>query len=562
MSNAGDAAPTPPGEEVKPYKIHVSTKYLDLTRRKLELTRLPHEKAEPKSTDWWEPKPQVEPLIDFWLEQYSWRDHETHLNESVPQFRTSIQFPPAQSPTRVHFIHARSPHANAVPLLLIPPFPFTNLSLGHLISPLTDPDDAGVTQPFHVVIPSLPGLGFSDALANNTPMISTTAALFDVLMKRLDYPHYLTSNTASAAGSPSEVDWQLANYISEHYLSSCLGTHFICPPLKAPERRESVIEWLKWLIVSLLNRPMFGYTQDDLSAVRRGKGQTAKTQEKGPSQQPGLNSQGAREPNTLAYALCDSPVGMLLFIMMVMRIMGSTKQLTPKETITLTELSWLPGPEGTLRYWAHCGNRAVRQRALGAKRPKVSLTVFLGEERILDEEAAVGTEVLPFMAHQSYVCPSWAGLRYDVLAANRVDGSPKFIALERPDLIFKGVRDLAKAILKDDKRMQASEQPGSALLEQIVVPGEQTLAPAEISGTTVTPGGSTDAAMASPMKKPVTPTKVGDHLAPPAADARPRTPVTVSPSEASPSPIDTDPAAPPADSNESSPDTVITIRQT
>lgn len=46
--------------------VQVSSKYLDLTRRKLELTRLPHERAEPKSTEWWEPKPQVEPLIDFW----------------------------------------------------------------------------------------------------------------------------------------------------------------------------------------------------------------------------------------------------------------------------------------------------------------------------------------------------------------------------------------------------------------------------------------------------------------------------------------------------------------
>lgn len=447
-------------------------------------------------------------------------------------------------------------------MLLIPPFPITNLSLGHLVTPLTDPDDAAVTQPFHVVIPSLPGLGFSDALANNTPMIPTTAALFDILMGRLDYPLYLTSNTASAAGSPSEIDWQLANYLSEHYSSSCLGTHFISPPIKAPEWRHSIFEWLKWLIVSLLQRPMFGYTQSDLTALQRSRVRTSKGQEKSSLQQLGLDSEGGREPNTLAYALCDSPVGMLLFTMMVMRIMGLTKQLTPKETITLTELSWLPGPEGTLRYWAHCGNHAVRPRAPGSKRPKISMTTFLGKEPRVNNEAALGAEVLPSAAVYGYPCPSWAGLRYDVLAINRVDGVANLIAWERPDLISRGVRDLAKAILKDDKRMRAAEQPGSALLEQIVVPGDQTLAPAEISGTTVTAGGSTDAAMASPLKKPVTPTKVGDHLAPPMADARPRTPHTVSPSEASPSPIDTDPAAPPADSNESSPDTVITIRQT
>ncbi|KAL2207718.1 alpha/beta-hydrolase [Sarocladium strictum] len=564
MSNPEDAAAAPPGEEVKPYKIHVSTRYLDLTRKKLELTRLPHEKADPRSTDWWEPKPQVEPLIDFWLEQYSWRDHETHLNASVPQFRTSILVPPAQTPARLHFIHAQSPHANAVPLLLIPPFPVTNLSLSHLIQPLIDPDDAAVTQPFHVVIPSLPGLGFSDALANNTPMISTTAAMLDVLMGRLDYPHYIASNTASAAGSPSEIDWQLIRYLSEHYQESCLGCHFISPPLKAPERQDSLLEWLKWLIVSFLSKPMFGYTQEDVSAVQRTQSTRKAGKQETALQQLGLNAQGGKEPNTLAYALCDSPVGMLIFTLMIMRVLGLTKQLSPKETITLAELTWLPGPEGTLRYWAHCGNHVEQKRAPSGRRPKIALTVFPGEDQTSDTEVGKAPELLPLAAPSTYACPAWASLRYEVLASSRVAGDPKLVAWERPEVISAGVRDLSKAILKTDTRMRAAEHPGSALLEQIVVPGGQNLAPAEMSGTTVqvTPGGSTDAAMASPLKKPLTPTTVGDHLAPPTADGRPRTPPVRSSNEASPSPIDTDPAVPPADSNESSPDTVITVRQT
>ena len=93
------------GDEIKPYKIHVggfpsqimtasglelepwltcpcappqvSTKYLDLTRQKLELTRLPHEGSAPKSEDWWEPKPQVDPLIDFWYSALSYTRHAT-----------------------------------------------------------------------------------------------------------------------------------------------------------------------------------------------------------------------------------------------------------------------------------------------------------------------------------------------------------------------------------------------------------------------------------------------------------------------------------------------------
>jgi hypothetical protein len=395
-------------------------------------------------------------------------------------------------------------------------------------------------------------------------MVSTTAAMFDVLMGRLDYPQYIATNTASAAGSPSQIDWQLIKYLSEHYTDSCLGAHFISPPLKAPIYQESIIEWIKWLIVSFLSRPMFGYTQDDLKAVRRTESQRSMTEDRATLQQLGLNTQGGLEPNTLAYALCDSPVGMLIFTLMIMRVMGLTKELTPKETITLTELSWLPGPEGTLRFWAHCGNHVERKRAPRPRKPKVTLTLFLGDDEAVGAEAGQTSKVLPWAAPNTYTCPAWAGLSYEILATHRVDGNPNLIAWERPELISKGVRTLAKAILKNDKRMRAAEQPGTALLEQIIVPGEQSLAPAEISGTTVqvTPGGSTDAAMASPLKKPVTPTKVGDHLAPPAADARPRTPPSQAPSEAAPSPIDTDPVAPPPDSNESSPDTVITVRQT
>ncbi|EEY14122.1 conserved hypothetical protein [Verticillium alfalfae VaMs.102] len=66
MTDTVESHGGPGDDEIKPYRIHVSSKYLDLTKRKLELTRLPHEVPKPTSADWWEPKPQVEPLIDFW----------------------------------------------------------------------------------------------------------------------------------------------------------------------------------------------------------------------------------------------------------------------------------------------------------------------------------------------------------------------------------------------------------------------------------------------------------------------------------------------------------------
>ncbi|KAG4435039.1 hypothetical protein IFR05_009463, partial [Cadophora sp. M221] len=123
-------------EEIKPYKIHVSSKYLDLTKKKLELTRLPHEVLLPREREWEHgtPKSEIEPLIDYWLEHYTWRQRETHLNTTLPQYRTAISLPsttttPSPPPLRIHFVHLKSPHKHALPLLLIPTFPLTNLSL-------------------------------------------------------------------------------------------------------------------------------------------------------------------------------------------------------------------------------------------------------------------------------------------------------------------------------------------------------------------------------------------------------------------------------------------------
>lgn len=304
------------GDEVKPYKIHVSdlgpitspptkfkeqvsSRYLELTKQKLELTRLPHEGAEPKSTDWWEPKPQVEPLVDLWLEKYSWRDQEATLN-NTPQFRTAIAIPTSETPLRLHFIHVRSSHSHALPLLLLPPFPFVNLAVVHLVKSFTEPEDAAQDQPFHLVIPAVPGLGFSDPFPNNTPEIPTTAEMLNTLMTRLGYQHYLVSNAGAAQASPAEIDWKLVERLSVQYPTSCVGAHFIAPPLAAPKLSEAPLEWAKWTIANALSSGILGYSVQDFSALKQT---TSLRGAKGRGFTPGklgLNQLGLREPNTLA----------------------------------------------------------------------------------------------------------------------------------------------------------------------------------------------------------------------------------------------------------------------
>ncbi|KAI1498530.1 alpha/beta-hydrolase [Biscogniauxia marginata] len=469
-TEVGEAAATRNSatEEIKPYKLHVSSKYLDLTKQKLEITRLPHEGSEPKSEDWWEPKSQIEPLIDFWLEQYSWRAQEDLLNAELPQFRTSFTIASLKAPVRIHFIHIRSPHSSAIPLLLIPPFPFSNLAFGHLVKPFTDPEDVTNNQPFHLVIPSLPGVGFSDALPNNTPVISSSAEILDSLMKRLSYPYYLVTNASSGAASPAEIDYKLANYLSTQYPDSCLGTHFISPPLAQPKLKDAPVEWAKWSIAKFLKAPVLGYSREDLSALKRSGyvGDSRKT--KTPAR-VGLNQYELREPNTLAYALCDSPTGLLVFVLKSLRLLGAQRDFTPTEMIDFTQLAWLPGLEAAMRFWAYCvcHPEKVPKKATSPK-PKVALTVFLGEEPDTSHDVEKGAPKVD-EGSNSYSCPSWANTRYNVVHTQRVSGNPGFIPWDRPEIIATGVRKLAASVLRTDQRLRPSPEPAVVPLEQVVV---------------------------------------------------------------------------------------------
>ncbi|KAK3327871.1 epoxide hydrolase [Cercophora scortea] len=458
------------GDEVRPYRIHIPTKHLDLTTQKLELTRLPHEGSAPKSTDWWEPKPLVEPIIDYWLEKYSWRDQESALNQ-LPQFRTAISLPSVSDtpPLRVHFIHVRSSHGNAaVPLLVLPPFPLTNLSLGQLIQPLAEPDDA-THQPFHVVIPSLPGLGFSDALPNNTPPIAATADLLDALMARLAYPHYLVTKTAPARLSPGQIDWKLIDCLATRHAASCLGAHLIAPPLGAPTIRDAPWEWAKWSVARLLRAGVLGYSHDDFAALERTKGK-GKRKGKGKGKHRDELELELREPNTLAYALCDSPTGMLAVVLKGLRRLEPRAALSHEQIVTLANLAWLPGPESAMRFWAHCAAHPEERRSSSKSKPKVAITVFTGSgDESIPTAAAASDLVLPqallsgtpepvttttgTTAQETpggqYTCPAWANAHYAVAYTQRVPGrAGGLLALEQPGVIAAGARGLAVQVLQ------------------------------------------------------------------------------------------------------------------
>ena len=231
----------------------------------------------------------------------------------------------------------RSPHADAIPLLLIPPFPASNLSFGHLIKRFTEPEDAAAEQPFHLVIPALPGLGFSDALPNNVPAIPATAGMLDSLMRRLSYRHYLVTNASAGSASPAAIDHRIAHYLATRHADSCVGAHLISPSVTQPKLKEAPLEWVKFSLASSLSKPAFGYRAEDLSAIRSSKRARARAAAKAQAQKPtaALDSLGLHEPNALSYALCDSPTGLLVYVLMILRLLDPGHELAPAEVINL-----------------------------------------------------------------------------------------------------------------------------------------------------------------------------------------------------------------------------------
>ncbi len=143
-------------KDVTPFKVHVPQAALDDLKRRLVSTRWPERET---VGDWSQgvPLQKAQALIAYWGGKYAWRRFEARLN-AFPQYRTQIDG------LGIHFIHVRSPHRNALPIILTHGWPGSVVEFMEIIGPLSDPTRYGgrAEDAFHVVVPSLPGFAFSD----------------------------------------------------------------------------------------------------------------------------------------------------------------------------------------------------------------------------------------------------------------------------------------------------------------------------------------------------------------------------------------------------------------
>jgi hypothetical protein len=241
------AFPFPASEAITPFRVSIDPAAITRLRQRLALTRWP----EKETVDDWSqgvPLAVMQDFTAYWRDHYDMSRLARRLN-AWPQFRTQIDG------LGIHFIHVRSKHADATPIILTHGWPGSVVEFLNVIGPLTDPEAHGgkAEDAFHVVIPSLPGFGFSDKPTGKGWGLPRIARAWGTLMTRLGYDHYLAQGGDWGAG--------VTTWMAKQHVPGLTGVHlnlpiFFPPPSRAsrPRRRKPRSPSLS--PSTMTNRPM------------------------------------------------------------------------------------------------------------------------------------------------------------------------------------------------------------------------------------------------------------------------------------------------------------------
>jgi microsomal epoxide hydrolase len=374
------------GEAIEAFRIRVEDSVLEDLRSRLAHTRFP-DQIEGTGWEYGIPVAYLRQLVGYWRDAYDWRAQEERLN-AFAHFRTRID---GQS---VHFMHARSPHADAFPLLLLHGWPGSVVEFLELIPRLTHPQAHGGSpaDAFHVIAPSLPGYGFSEPTRTPGWDVVRIARAFVELMARLGYARY------GAQGG----DWgaQIATRIGSLDPGHCAALHLNMPIAGPPEQPV----------------PLGAEEQADLAAMARfGR------------EESGYAALQGTKPQTLAMALEDSPAGLLAWI--VEKFHGWSdcgghpeNAFTRDLLITNAMLYWLTGTiASSLRlYW-----ESRRSGLWSAPAPYVGIPT--GVARFPREEI-----IRPPRA--------WVERQYNVTWWTVMPRGGHFAAMEQPELLARDLQ--------------------------------------------------------------------------------------------------------------------------
>ncbi|MFS3137153.1 epoxide hydrolase family protein [Gluconacetobacter sacchari] len=381
-------------EAIRPFRVDIPDDEIIGLRRRLAETRWPMRETVTDQSQGVE-LARLQELVRYWMTDYDWRKVEAHLN-ALPMFLTEIDG------LDIHFIHVRSTHANAMPMIMTHGWPGSILEFMKVVGPLTDPVAHGgsVGDAFHLVVPSIPGFGFSGKPAETGWGSDHIGRVWSMLMRRLGYDRFV-----SQGGDCGSV---ISQRMALQKVPGLLGIHLNMPAVVPAE------------IAKILAAGDPAPTS--LSAVERGAFDQLEAFYRDNSAYAAMMN---TRPQTIGYSLVDSPVGMSAW--MYEKIAQWTysggqpeRVLTRDEILDDISLYWLTGTGASAAriYWEDHSNNF---NARGVIDVPVAVSVFPGEI---------------FRAPRTWAERCYKNLFY----FSEVNNGGHFAAWEQPQLFTQEVR--------------------------------------------------------------------------------------------------------------------------
>lgn len=384
--------------DVRPFRVEIPDEKLDELRRRIKATRWPS-KERVKDRSQGVQLATLQALARFWATEYDWRKCEARLN-ALPQFTTQIDG------VEVHFIHVKSRHENALPLIMTHGWPGSVIELLETVGPLTDPTAHGgiPEDAFHLVLPSMPGYGFSGEPTELGWESGRIARAWAVLMDRLDYTRYVAQGGDVGADVTDAMGRQAPTGLLGIHVNLLAGALGLKDQLPAKSKQErAALD-----AVNTFTTDGFGYFLEQ-----------------------------STRPQTIGYSLLDSPVGLAAWMLdhdtdsyykMSRAFVDGEPvgNLTRNNIVDNITLYWLTGTGASAARWYwEFGRVLAAARAAGLAPPPVSVpvcfTTFPGEL---------------WAAPRSWVEAVYPTLTY----FNEVDSGGHFPAWEEPELFSTEMR--------------------------------------------------------------------------------------------------------------------------
>lgn len=383
---------------MQPFKIHVAEDVLEDLHRRLESTRWPRDFA----NDQWQygaNTAYLREVVDFWLKQYDWRERERAIN-AFPHFRTMIDGVP------IHFIHVRGKGPNPMPLMLNHGWPWSFWDYQKLIGPLSDPAGHGGNpeDAFDIIVPSLPGYGFSTPLEKTGVNFWNTADLWVKLMAELGYDRFATQGADWGAFLSAQLGHKFADHI--------IGVHIqLLVPLDS---------------LTGGHVPPEDFLPDNAHLLERNTAFFAK--------ETGYLALQTTKPQTPAVALNDSPAGLLAWIVEKRRTWSDCggdveRSFTKSELIDTAMIYWITESYGTsARYYYEAAHNpwSPSHDRLPVVEAPVAAAIFPGEVVLQPRK--------------------WAERYYNLKRWTEMPRGGHFGPMENPDAVIADVQEFFRGL--------------------------------------------------------------------------------------------------------------------